>query len=116
MGNSGDPVVRSILGSVDCRPAFCPALSLASDPYGTSRPPMPGGMASGRGGDGLGQRWMRLWRDDVVTDSAFELRRQTQLGGLHSVWSRGAKSHFAGREGDLALDGQVNTCTRSVAG
>ena len=69
----------------------------------------PGGTGSARVADGLGLSGIRPWRGDGVTGSAVELRRQTRRGGIFSVWSRGAQSHFAGREGELTLDGQVRT-------
>ena len=46
---------------------------------------------------------------DVLTGSAFALNRRTRAGGIVSFWSRSAQSHFAGREGALALDGAVRT-------
>ena len=46
---------------------------------------------------------------DVLTGSAFALNRRTRAGGIVSFWSRSAQSHFAGREGLLALDGAVRT-------
>ena len=46
---------------------------------------------------------------DVLTGSAFALNRRTRAGGIMSFWSRSAQSHFAGREGALALDGDVRT-------
>ena len=33
----------------------------------------------------------------------------TRHGGILSFWSRGAQSHFAGREGALSLGGDVRT-------
>ena len=45
---------------------------------------------------------------DLLTGSAFALTRETR-GGILSVWSRGAQSRFAGREGALSLGGDVRT-------
>ena len=52
---------------------------------------------------------MGRWGGDVLTGSAFEHNRATRRGGILSVWSRGAQSHFAGREGSLSLGGDVRT-------
>ena len=72
-----------------------------------------GAMDAGAGPlGGLNRR--RLFRmgfggGDVLTGSAFELNRETRHGGVLSFWSRGAQSSFHGREGALALNGQVRT-------
>ena len=41
--------------------------------------------------------------------SAFAMNRETRHGGILSFWSRGAQSHFSGREGTLSLGGDVRT-------
>ena len=46
---------------------------------------------------------------DMLTGSAFAVNRETRQGGVLSFWSRGAQSSFMGREGALALDGNVRT-------
>ena len=46
---------------------------------------------------------------DLLTGSAFALNRETRHGGVFSLWSRGAQSHFSGREGALSLGGDVRT-------
>ena len=46
---------------------------------------------------------------NLLTGSAFELNHETRRGGILSFWSRGAQSQFAGREGELSLDGRVRT-------
>ena len=46
---------------------------------------------------------------DMLTGSAFTLDRETGTGGVFSVWGRGARSHFMGREGPLSLNGDVRT-------
>ena len=46
---------------------------------------------------------------DVLTGSDFALARETRHGGILSFWSRGAQSHFSGREGALSLVGDVRT-------
>ena len=63
-------------------------------------------------GDRLNQRGhlgMDLGGGKLLTGSAFELNRETGRGGILSFWSRGAQSRFAGREGELSLDGRVRT-------
>ena len=52
---------------------------------------------------------MGLGGGDLLTGSAFALNRETRHGGILSFWSRGAQSHFAGREGALSLGGDVRT-------
>ena len=46
---------------------------------------------------------------DPLTGSAFEMNREMGHGGVLSLWSRGARSQFAGQEGDVSLDGRVAT-------
>ena len=65
------------------------------------------GPRGGLGGGGLLDS--ALGGGDVLTGSAFALNRRTRAGGIVSFWSRSAQSHFAGREGALALDGAVRT-------
>ena len=77
------------------------------------------GMRSGTQGggsppDGVGLDWGRLLRmglggGDVMTGSDFALDRETDLGGIVSVWSRGSMSRFTGQEGALSLGGDVRT-------
>ena len=61
--------------------------------------------ASGPGGGFLGAV---LPGGDLLSGSEFELNRE-QHGGVSSVWSRSARSHFGGRQGALSLDGDVRT-------
>ena len=65
------------------------------------------GLNGGLSGGGLLQRG--LGGGDVLTGSSFALNRETRRGGILSVWSRGAQSSFAGREGLLSLGGDVRT-------
>ena len=69
------------------------------------------GMADGGDGwlDGRGLLDMGLGGGDVLTGSAFALNRETGGGGVLSLWSRGARSRFSGREGALSLGGDVRT-------
>ena len=73
----------------------------------------PGSMSAGMGSEGMfsgrGLFRMGLGGGDILTGSAFELNRETRRGGVLSLWSRGAQSSFHGREGALALNGQVRT-------
>ena len=72
-----------------------------------------GSMRAGTGPDGglkgRGLLDMGLGGGDILTGSAFSLNRETRSGGILSFWSRGAQSHFAGREGALSLGGDVRT-------
>ena len=52
---------------------------------------------------------MGLGGDSLLTGSAFALNRETRHGGILSFWSRGAQSHFTGREEALSLGGNVRT-------
>ena len=45
----------------------------------------------------------------LQTGSAFVMNRETRRGGILSFWSRGARSQFYGREGEISLDGRVRT-------
>ena len=71
----------------------------------------PRGAPGGRDGrlDRRGLLSMGLGGYDLLTGSAFALNRETRHGGILSFWSRGAQSHFAGREGVLSLGGDVRT-------
>ena len=69
-----------------------------------------GGAAGPDGGfTGGGLLQMGLGGGDLLTGSAFAMNRETRHGGILSFWSRGAQSHFAGREGALSLGGDVRT-------
>ena len=46
---------------------------------------------------------------NLLTGSSFVMNHETRRGGILSFWSRGAQSQFAGREGQLSLDGRVRT-------
>ena len=56
-----------------------------------------------------GHPGMDLGGVNMLTGSSFELNHETRRGGILSFWSRGAQSQFAGREGELSLDGRVRT-------
>ena len=71
--------------------------------------PLGGGIGPHGGLGGGGLLDSAFGGGDVLTASAFALNRETRAGGIVSFWSRSAQSHFAGREGALALDGAVRT-------
>ena len=52
---------------------------------------------------------MSLGHGSLLTGSGFALNRVTKTGGILSFWSRSAQSSFQGREGVLALNGDVRT-------
>ena len=63
-------------------------------------------MQPGHRPDGMG---MSLGHGSLLTGSGFALNRVTKTGGILSFWSRSAQSSFQGREGVLALNGDVRT-------
>ena len=72
----------------------------------------PGPMSAAAGADGGlfggGLHSMGLGGDNLLTGSAFAMNRESH-GGMLSFWSRGTRSHYAGREGTLGLSGDVRT-------
>ena len=72
-------------------------------------------MGAGRPGAGAhqqnGMTGLGFSQGQVLTGSSFALNRGTKNGGVLSVWSRSAQSRFHGREGLLALNGDVVTST-----
>ena len=85
------------------------AMGLGSSGVGAVASPM--GAAAGPAGgffNGGGLLQMGLGGGDLLTGSDFALNRESR-GGILSFWSRGARSHFAGREGTLGLNGNVDT-------
>ena len=71
----------------------------------------PMGMAGPGGGmmNGGSLLQMGLGGGDMLTGSEFALNGETRRGGILSFWSRGAQSHFAGRDGALSLGADVRT-------
>ena len=51
---------------------------------------------------------------DFLLGSSFSLTSKTASGGLASFWGRWAATQFEGREGELALDGEVTTAMLGV--
>ena len=72
---------------------------------GTPAPGMGGHGGGFAGGPGLDQMG---YGPDVLTTSGFEAGREA-AGGILSFWSRGARTHFAGADGRLGLNGDVRT-------
>ena len=68
--------------------------------------PLGAGPMGGPHGGGFLQ--MGLGGGDLLTGSDFAMNRESR-GGILSFWSRGAQSHFSGREGALSLGGDVRT-------
>ena len=68
--------------------------------------PMVGG---GPGNGPMGGGLLEMGGGDLLNGSAFALNQETRQGGVLSFWSRGAQSSFVGRDGTLALDGDVRT-------
>ena len=70
--------------------------------------------------EGLNQRGhfgRGLGGGNLLTGSSFVMNHETRRGGILSFWSRGAQSRFAGREGELSLDGRVrNTIEAELGG
>ena len=69
---------------------------------------------TGRVGGAGDADWSRVLRTgvgvgDLLTGSAFEMNRQTDQGGVLSLWSRGARARFTGREGRVSLNGRIAT-------
>ena len=83
-------------------------------PGGGMNPAM-GGLHSGGmeqlHGDQAGQYGMGMGfqRNRVLSGSEFALNRATSSGGILSFWSRSAQSQFHGRDGVMALNGDVRT-------
>ena len=82
-------------------------LGSVAGPMGGAAGPVAAGLGRGLGG-GRGLLSMGLGSGDLLTGSNFAMNRETR-GGILSFWSRGAQSHFAGREGTLGLNGEVRT-------
>ena len=75
---------------------------MAANPMGSM--PGTGGGLNQRGHLGRG-----LGGGNLLTGASFVMNHETRRGGILSFWSRGAQSQFAGRDGDLSLDGRVRT-------
>ena len=111
VAGSGPPGLAGGAYTAGMRPMGVMAAPMGGGPGpGVSAGPM--GEAAGPAGGlygGGGLQQMGLGGTDVPTGSAFALNQQTGHGGILSFWSRGAQSHFAGREGALSLGGDVRT-------
>ena len=67
----------------------------------------PGG--NGAGGGPVNGLLSTALGGDPLIGSAFALNRETRDGGILSLWSRSAQSHFSGQEGTLSLGGDRRT-------
>ena len=79
----------------------------ASDGTTAGRAPM-GGYSPGGARQGSGPLGPMGMGDDLLSDSEFELNRESR-GGILSLWSRSSRSHFTGMEDALSLNGDVRT-------
>ena len=93
------------MGTVAPLGAMSSAPSAAGPQHVAAGPMAGGGTHWGLGGGLLS---MGLGSGDLLTGSDFALNRESH-GGNVSFWSRGARSHFSGREGTLGLSGAVRT-------
>ena len=100
------------------------ASPMGASPTGSRMPGAgigPGGMTGGDLGMGVGAflpghgasgrvdfAGSALPGGDLLSGSEFEVNRERR-GGVLSVWSRGARSSFGGRQGALSLNGDVRT-------
>ena len=55
------------------------------------------------------QKDITLAGRDLITGSSFNMTTRTKAEDLVSLWGEGAVTRFDGREGDLAIDGEVVT-------
>ena len=67
------------------------------------------GWFGGEGGDedGLGFGTRTLSGSEVLSTSSFALTEGTAQSGFAGFWGRGAVTRFDGRDGEMALDGEV---------
>ena len=63
----------------------------------------------GRARDLMGPQSRRLSSRDFITGTSFALSDGSAEHGFASLWGRGSIASFDGREGDLAVDGEVIT-------
>ena len=104
----GGPVAGAPLGGAG--PLGTPGLGGGGAGMASAAGPMGGRPVPGNAmmtGGGLLQ--MGYGGEGLLTGSAFSLNRETRQGGILSLWSRGARSYFSGREGTLSLGGDVRT-------
>ena len=103
MGGAVGPMGMSSMGGAAGSMGMAGSMGGASGQMGMA--------ADGRDGwlNGRGFLEMGLGGGDVLTGSAFALNRESGGGGVVSLWSRGARSRFSGREGALSLGGDVRT-------
>lgn len=66
-------------------------------------------LESGEHGDNGEEDMLDGTAPDLLAGTSFEMTAETSAGGHASFWGRGSRSNFDGREGGLALDGEVAT-------
>ena len=108
IGRFGRTVAEQVLDAVDARMRAEPApgaeARLGGQPI-VAEPAMPGFeehsplLAQGRSATGR----------DLLQGTSFALTGEAQGDGVLSIWGRGAVTRFDGRDGDLAVDGEVAT-------
>ena len=66
-----------------------------------------------RTGEDLGRPWRQLRMSEALLASSFHLASAENMdfGSRWSIWGRGARSNFDGREGEFSLHGEVTTAT-----
>ena len=106
---SGAPAAGRLAAGGGGRMGGAMPMGGAPGAMGMSAGPMGGGSRPDGGFNSGGLLQMGLGGGDVLTGSDFALGRETRHGGILSFWSRGAQSHFSGREGALSLGGNVRT-------
>ena len=69
-----------------------------------------------RTGEDLGRPWRQLRMSEALLASSFHLASAENMdfGSRWSIWGRGARSNFDGREGEFSLHGEVTTATLGV--
>ena len=119
----GRTVASQAVEAVEARLAAARApgveMRLAGERIGGRAEDAEGDPGSGSGASGLAAMadWLRGVEDggrsravtprQLLTGSSFALTGEARGGGTVGLWGRGAVTRFDGREGDLALDGEV---------
>ena len=112
IGRFGRTVADQVLDAVDARMQAAPTAGVEAALAGHRIGPGPAFAASPQGdpmsgeaeASGLGQP---MSERDLLLGSSFSLTAETGDRGLVSVWGGGAATGFSGREGELAIDGEV---------
>ena len=125
---NGDPMPRAWLGRFG-RTAWEHTLDAVDQRLRSARSTRTGAALGGRNvaaasepistqawiGDGNDQSVQVVSERELLAGSEFQVATAASEGdGVLTVWGRGAYGHFAGKEGDLALDGDVASGTLGV--